>query len=86
MNRLELFSPLELEKWVGGKRFVNNDEVECAIDACLEDPDDSHYKQGISKRIELNGDRGEKEIVSLQFFCIFLVTSGAVLVFWCTFS
>ena len=40
------------------------------------------------KRIELNGGElsGEKEIVFLKFLCVFIVTSGAFLVFWYNFT
>ena len=35
-----------MKKWVGGKRYANNKEVESAVDGYFEELDDSHYKQG----------------------------------------
>ncbi|KOC61938.1 Histone-lysine N-methyltransferase SETMAR [Habropoda laboriosa] len=56
-----------LKKWLGGKRFANNEEVESAVDGYFEELDDSYYKQGIEdiehrweKCIELKGDYVEK--------------------------
>lgn len=56
-----------LKKWLGGKRFANNEEVESVVDGYFEELDDSHYKQGIEaiehrweKCIELKGDYVEK--------------------------
>ena len=56
-----------LKKWLGGKRFANNDEVEPAVDGYFEELDGSHYKHGIEaiehrweKCIELKGDYVEK--------------------------
>lgn len=42
---------LFLEKWLGGKRFTNDEEVESAVDSCFE---------------ELNGSRYEHDIVALE--------------------
>jgi len=36
-----------LKKWLGGKRFANNEEVESAVDGYFEKLDGFHYKQGI---------------------------------------
>ncbi|KZC13398.1 Histone-lysine N-methyltransferase SETMAR [Dufourea novaeangliae] len=56
-----------LKKWLGGKRFANNEEVESAVDGYFEELDGSRYKQGIEaiehrweKCIELKGDYVEK--------------------------
>jgi len=56
-----------LKKWLGGKRFANNEEVESAVNGYFEELDNSHYKQGIEaiehrweKCIELKGDYVEK--------------------------
>jgi len=56
-----------LKKWLGGKRFANNEEVESAVDDYFEELDGFHYKQGIEaiehcweKCIELQGDYVEK--------------------------
>lgn len=56
-----------LKKWLGGKRFSNNEEVESAVEGYFEEIDGSHYKQGIEaiehrwqKCIELQGDYVEK--------------------------
>jgi len=56
-----------LKKWIGGKRFANNKEVESAVDGYFEALDGSHYKQGIEaiehsweKCVELKGDYVEK--------------------------
>lgn len=56
-----------LKKWLGGKRFANNEEVESAVDGYFEALDGSHYKQGIEaiehrweKCVELKGDYVEK--------------------------
>ena len=35
-----------MKKWIGGKRYANNKEVESAVDSYFEELDDSHYKQG----------------------------------------
>ena len=35
-----------MKKWVGGKRFANNEEVKSAVDSNFEELDDSHYKEG----------------------------------------
>ena len=56
-----------MKKWLGGKRFANNEEVESAVDGYFEALDGSHYKQGIEaiehrweKCVELKGDYVEK--------------------------
>ena len=56
-----------LKKWLGGKRFTNNEEVESAVNGYFEKLDGSYYKQGIEaikhrweKCTELNGDYVEK--------------------------
>ena len=56
-----------LKKWLGGKRFASNDEVEAAVDGYFDELDKSHYKQGVeaiehrwAKCIELKGDYVEK--------------------------
>lgn len=56
-----------LKKWLGGKRFANNEEVNSAIDGYFEELDGSYCKQGIEaiehlweKCIELKGDYVEK--------------------------
>jgi histone-lysine N-methyltransferase SETMAR len=56
-----------LKKWLGGKRFANNEEVQSAVDGYFEELDYSHYKQGIEaiehrweKCIKLKGDYVEK--------------------------
>jgi histone-lysine N-methyltransferase SETMAR len=36
-----------LKKWLSGKRFANNEEVESAVDGYFEELDNSHYTQGI---------------------------------------
>jgi len=55
-----------LKKWLSGKRFANNEEVESA-DGYFEDLDSSYYKQGVEaiehcceKCIELKGNYVEK--------------------------
>jgi histone-lysine N-methyltransferase SETMAR len=57
----------KLKKWLAGKRFANNEEVESAVDGYFEELDNSHYKQGIEatehrwkKCISLKGDYVEK--------------------------
>ena len=56
-----------LKKWLGGKKFANNEEVESAVNGYFEELEVSHYKQGIEaiehrweKCIELNGSHVEK--------------------------
>ena len=56
-----------LKKWLGGQRFINNEEVESAVNGYFDELDGSHYKQGIEaiehrweKCIELKGDYVEK--------------------------
>ncbi|XP_023241076.1 histone-lysine N-methyltransferase SETMAR-like isoform X2 [Centruroides sculpturatus] len=56
-----------LKKWLGDKRFANNEEVESAVDGYFEKLDSSHYKQETEaivhcwkKCIELKGDYVEK--------------------------
>ena len=34
-----------LKKWLGGKGFAKNKEVESTVDDHFEEPDDSHYEQ-----------------------------------------
>jgi histone-lysine N-methyltransferase SETMAR len=55
------------KKWLSGKRFANNEEVESAVDGYFEELDNSHYTQGIEatehrweKCISLKGDYVEK--------------------------
>jgi hypothetical protein len=56
-----------LKKWLGGKRFANNEEVQSAVDGYFAELDYCHYKQGIEaiehrweKCIKLKGDYVEK--------------------------
>ena len=56
-----------LKKWLDGRRFANNEEVESAVNCYSEEDDRSHYKNGIEaivhrweKYIELKGDYFEK--------------------------
>ena len=56
-----------MKKWLGGKKFANNEEVESAVNGYFEELEVSHYKQGIEaiehrweKCIELNGSYVEK--------------------------
>jgi len=63
----DYFLFLNLKKWLGGKKFANNEEVESAVDDYFEELDSFHYKQGIEaiehrweKCIELQGDYVEK--------------------------
>jgi histone-lysine N-methyltransferase SETMAR len=56
-----------LKKWLGGKRFADNEAVESAVHGYFEELDGSYYKQGIEaiehrreKCIELQGDYVEK--------------------------
>ena len=79
-----------LKKWLDDKRFANNEEVESTVDGNFEEPNSSHYKQGIEaikhrweKCIKLKADYVEKKQTMLrnkdiffQIFCVFLVRSG----------
>jgi hypothetical protein len=72
-----------LKKWLGGKRFANNEEVQSAVDGYFAELDYSHYKQGIEaiehrweKCIELKGDYVEKKRHFFPKCFFFLVRSG----------
>ena len=61
------FLSLNLKKCLGGRRFVNNWEVESAVNSYFEELDSSHYKQSIEaikdfweKCNELKGNYAEK--------------------------
>ena len=78
---------------LGGNRFVNSEELECAVGAYFEELDGSYYKQSVEatkhtkeKCIELNGDYVEKCSFSQVFF-VWSVTSGTPLVYtnWVNF-
>jgi histone-lysine N-methyltransferase SETMAR len=63
----EYFLFPNLKKWLGGKRFADNEAVESAVHGYFEELDGSYYKQGIEatehrweKCIELQGDYVEK--------------------------
>ena len=56
-----------LKKWLGGKRFSNNEEVDSAVNGYFEELDGSRYKHGIEdiehcreRCIELKEDYVEK--------------------------
>lgn len=56
-----------LKKWLGGRRFENNEAVIDAVNSYFEELDVSHYKDGITKLehryekcISLSGDYVEK--------------------------
>ena len=44
---LRLFSLYKVEKWSGGQRFANNEEVKSAVNGYFGELVGSHYKQGI---------------------------------------
>lgn len=67
LTPLDYFLFPNLKKWLDGKKFANNEEVESAVNSYFEEFDGSHYKQGIEaiehhleKYIELIGDHVEK--------------------------
>ena len=60
---LDYFLFPNLKKWLGGRRFTNNEEVESAVNGYFEEFNGSYYKQAIEaiehrweKCIELKGD------------------------------
>lgn len=36
-----------LKKWLGGERFVNNEQVECVVDDYFVELEGSYYKKGM---------------------------------------
>jgi hypothetical protein len=74
-----------LKKWLGGKRFANDNEVIDAVNDYFADLDKSTYQSGITalehrwnKCIELNGDYVEKYQKSTQNNCVFLFRPGII--------
>jgi hypothetical protein len=74
-----------LKKWLGGKRFANDNEVIDAVNDYFADLDKSTYQSGITalehrwnKCIELNGDYVEKYHKSTQNNCVFLFRPGII--------
>ncbi|XP_023240125.1 LMBR1 domain-containing protein 2-like [Centruroides sculpturatus] len=53
-----------LKKWLGGKRFANNEEVESEVDGYFEKLDSSHYKQGI-EAIEHRWEKSKLKVICI---------------------
>ena len=49
------------KKWVGGKRYANNKEMESAVDGYFEVLDYLHYKQGIE-----DSEQRQKNCIGLK--------------------